>query len=245
MVLSSWEPPIWRGSGTRGHRILDDLGCFRRIRSMIRARVDVWSPDPAIIEQASALILAGSIVAIPTDTLYGLAADPFSVVAVGRVVAVKGRRPGHAMPLVAADSLQVARWIGRLPDLGLRLADRFWPGPLTLILAAPDTIASAVVGGTGKVGVRVPAHGVPRALCAACNRPLTATSANRTGQPPTGDPDEVAASLAERIDMLLDAGRTEGGPPSTLVDVTGEAPVLVRAGAISWEAVLESVNTLD
>ncbi len=212
---------------------------------MIRARVDVWSPDPAVIEQACAFILAGSVVAIPTDTLYGLAADPFSTVAVERLVTAKGRRPDHAMPLVAADTLQVARWIGPLPHLGRRLADRFWPGPLTLILAAPDRIAAAVVGKTGTVGVRVPAHAVPRALCAACDRPLTATSANLTGQPPTGDPDEVAASLAERIDMLLDAGRTAGGPPSTLVDVTGEAPALVRAGAISWQSVLEIVSEGD
>lgn len=212
---------------------------------MIRARVDMRSPDPAVIERACALILAGSVVAIPTDTVYGLAADPFNAVAVGRVVTAKGRRPEHAMALVAADSLQVARWIGPLPHLGRRLADRFWPGPLTLILAAPDTIASAVVGGTGKVGVRVPDHAVPRALCAACDRPLTATSANLTGQPSTDDPDEVAASLAERIDMLLDAGRTAGGLASTVVDVTGEAPVLVRAGAISWQAVLQSVDEVD
>jgi L-threonylcarbamoyladenylate synthase len=209
---------------------------------MIRAKVDASSPDSAAIDQARALILAGSVVAIPTDTLYGLAADPFDDVAVGRLAAAKGRRPDHAIPLVAADAFQVARWIGRLPDLGRRLADRFWPGPLTLLLAAPETIAEAVAGGTGKVGVRVPAHAVPRALCAACDRPLTATSANLTGQPPTRDPDDVAASLVDRIDMLLDAGRTAGGPPSTLVDVTGEAPVLVRAGAIAWDAVLDSVR---
>lgn len=189
--------------------------------------------------RAAASIRAGGVVAIPTDTLYGLAADPFNADAVGRVFAIKGRTAEWALPLVAADAAQIAAHLGALPPLALPLAARFWPGPLTLLVLASDRLAPEVTGGTGRVGVRVPAHLVARRLCEACERPLTATSANLSGQPAADDPDEVARSLGRGSDiMLLDAGKTPGGPPSTIVDVTMAEPRLVRAGAISWEAVL-------
>jgi L-threonylcarbamoyladenylate synthase len=98
-------------------------------------------------------------------------------------------------------------------------------------------LARDVDGGTGQVGVRVPDHGIARAIAAACGRPITATSANISGGPATADPDAVERTLGDRIDLLIDAGPTPGGPPSTIVDVAGGAPRLVRAGAIPWEAV--------
>jgi L-threonylcarbamoyladenylate synthase len=118
-----------------------------------------------------------------------------------------------------------------------RLAARFWPGPLTLVMPAPPRLAPEVTAGSGTVGVRVPSHAVARALCAAFERPVTATSANISGQPATDNPDEVAAKLAAVLDLLLDSGTTPGGPPSTIVDVTREEMRLIRAGAVSWEDV--------
>jgi L-threonylcarbamoyladenylate synthase len=115
-----------------------------------------------------------------------------------------------------------------------RLALKFWPGPLTLLIAAPAALASEVTAGTGRVGVRVPAHDVAREVCRAADRPLTATSANRSGQPATADPDEVERALGDDVDLLIDAGLTPGGAPSTIVDVTDAAPRLVRAGAVPW-----------
>ncbi len=204
---------------------------------MRRVAIDPRSPATAAIDAAAAAVLAGHVVAIPTDTLYGLAADPFSAAAVARLYAVKARPLERALPLVAADVEQVAARLGALPPLARRLAERFWPGPLTLLVPAPAALAAGVSGGTGRVGVRVPDHEVPRALCRAAGRPLTATSANVSGEPPSADPDQIARAIGERVALLLDAGPTPGGPPSTIVDATGATPALVREGAIPWEQV--------
>ena len=204
---------------------------------MRRVFVDPESPQRDAIQEAAKWILAGGIVAIPTDTLYGLAANPFSATAVARVFAVKGRDAARALPLIAADAAQVATHMGDLPRSGERLAERFWPGPLTLIVRAPPTLVADVTGGTGTVGVRVPADAVARAICAACARPLTATSANVSGAPATSDPDQVERTLGDRLDLLIDTGPTRGGAPSTIVDMTGAEPTLVRAGAIAWDEI--------
>lgn len=186
---------------------------------------------------AVAVIRGGGVVALPTDTLYGLAADPFCADAVAKVFAAKGRAAERALPLIAADLQQVIERIGPLSPLALRLAGRFWPGPLTLVVAAPATLDARVTGGAGTVGIRVPGHAVARALCRACDVPLTATSANVSGAPPPDDPDDVERTLEGRVDLLIDAGRTTGGPPSTIVEVSGPRPTLVRSGAIPWPEV--------
>lgn len=203
---------------------------------MRRLLVDPGSPQRDALQEAAKWIRAGGVVAIPTDTLYGLAADPFSADAVARVFSVKGRTAERALGLIAADARQIAAHIGPLPRAGVRLAERFWPGPLTLLVAAPVPLARNVAGGTGLVGVRVPAHDIARAICRAADRPLTATSANISGEPATSDPDEVERALGGCIDLLIDVGRTPGGAPSTIVDLAGE-PRLVRAGAIPWDEI--------
>jgi L-threonylcarbamoyladenylate synthase len=216
---------------------------------VIRLRVHAVDPDPALVSRAAASIAAGGIVALPTDTLYGLAADPFNADAVHRLFALKGRATGQALPLIAFDSTQITRQLGPLGHMAQRLADRFWPGPLTLLVSVPRgtplpgvprPLAEAVSAGTGRVGVRVPAHAVARALCAAAGTLLTATSANVSGQPPTDDPDAVAAAIGGAIDILLDAGTTPGGPPSTIIDVpdvAGGELRLIRPGALGWDEV--------
>jgi L-threonylcarbamoyladenylate synthase len=156
---------------------------------------------------------------------------------VARVFEVKGRPAARALPLMAYDIAQVTASLGRLTPIGERLAAAYWPGPLTLLVAAPSALAPDVSGGTGKIGVRVPDDAVARAVCRAVGRPLTATSANISGQPATADPDEVERALGARIDLLLDGGPTRGGAPSTIVDVTEAAPRMVRAGVIAWDEI--------
>jgi L-threonylcarbamoyladenylate synthase len=213
---------------------------------MRRVFVDREAPQRDAIQEAAKWILNGGLVALPTDTLYGLAVDPFSSDAVARIFVVKGRSAERALPLIAADTSQVIAHLSRLPELAQQLVHRFWPGPLTLLVDAPVALARDVTGGTGKVGVRVPADAVARAICAEAGRPITATSANISGEPATSDPDQVERSLGDRLDLLVDTGRTAGGAPSTIVDVTGIEPMLVRAGAISWDdiqACLHNVPT--
>lgn len=203
---------------------------------MRRVFVDPESPQRDALHEAATWIRGGGVVAIPTDTLYGLAADPFSAEASARVFALKGRAADRALPLIAADIEQIAGHIGALSRAGERLAQRFWPGPLTLLVAAPFVLAKNVGGGTERVGVRVPAHPVACAICRAVGRPVTATSANISGQPATAEADDVERTLGDRLDLLIDAGRAPGGAPSTIVDVTAE-PRLVRPGAIPWELI--------
>lgn len=209
---------------------------------MLRVVVDPVQPDPAAVARAAATLRTGGVVAMPTDTLYGLAADPWNPAAVARVFAVKGRPDDRALPLVAADVDQVKEWIGELDAVATRLVQRFWPGPLTLVMRAPAAIAPEVTAGGSTVGVRVPSHAVTRALCAAFGCPLTATSANISGQAATDNPDEVADRLSGGLDLLLDAGATPGGAPSTIVDVTHGEVQLIRAGAVSWKDVQACVR---
>jgi L-threonylcarbamoyladenylate synthase len=196
------------------------------------------------IAAAATAIRSGLVVAIPTDTLYGLAADPFREDAVARIFEAKARPAERAVPLIAADTEQVVARLGALSAVARRLANAFWPGPLTLLVHAPDALADIVTGGTGRVGVRVPAQPTARALCRACATPLTATSANISDRPATNDPDEVARTLASRIELLIDDGKTAGGAPSTIVDVTSEMPRLVRPGVVEWDRVLACVQRL-
>jgi L-threonylcarbamoyladenylate synthase len=204
---------------------------------MRRVFVDPGAPQRDAIAEAAKWIRLGRVVAIPTDTLYGLAADPWQAAAVARVFAVKGRSAERAIPLIAADIEQVTRSIGPLAPLARRLADQFWPGPLTLLLPAPLALAPDVTGGTGAVGVRVPDERVARAIAAAVGAPITATSANISGEPATNDPELVERALGAAIDLLVDVGFTRGGSPSTIVDVTCPAATLVREGAVSWERI--------
>ena len=168
------------------------------------------------------------IVAFPTDTLYGLAVNPASPAAVRQLFDLKGREPRAALPLIAASAQQIEMCCGRLGPTGSRLAARFWPGPLSLIVDAPASIAAEVHGGRRSIAVRVPAQAVAIALCEAFGGLLTATSANRSGELPVAD----ARAL----------GALAGGPPSTIVDARDGAPMLVRAGAIAWDRVLKSLQ---
>jgi L-threonylcarbamoyladenylate synthase len=203
--------------------------------------VDPRAPDETVVARAARILLDGGIVAYPTDTLYGLGVDPRDARAVQRLFAVKQRSGTQPIPLIAADQAQVEREVGRLNPLARRLAAAFWPGPLTLVIAAFPAISSGVHDAAGHVGVRVPAHAVARMLAARAGCAITSTSANLSGEPPPDSPAEVLAGLGAYIDALLDAGPAPGGLPSTIVDTTHGAPALVREGVVPWARVLECV----
>jgi len=205
-----------------------------------RQRLEPAGVDDEDLREAAAWIVAGGIVAYPTDTYYGLAADPASPAALQHLFDLKGREPSMAVPLIAASLGQVEAAVGRLRGASARLARAFWPGPLSLVLDAPAWMASAVHGGRRTVAIRVPDHAVARALAGAFGRPVTATSANRTGDAPAETADDLTAFAADPRVFVIDGGRTRGGAPSTLVDARAGDPVCVRAGAIAWDRVLTS-----
>ncbi len=181
----------------------------------------------------------GHVLAFPTDTLYGLAADPRNASAVGKLYRIKGRAVDEAVPLIAADVGQLDACRTELPPIARRLMDHFWPGPLTLVVPAWGGLCPELLGGRNTVAVRVPDHPIARAIARAFGHPITSTSANRSGQPGTADPAEVRRVLGAQLDGLIDAGPSPGGLPSTIVDATGPVLRLIRAGAVPWERVLE------
>lgn len=207
---------------------------------MRRIEVSRHTAGPAEVGPAIDWLRAGGVVAYPTDTLYGLAVDPTSAAAVETLFDLKGRDASSAIPLIAASLEQVAAWC-HLSSASRTLAEVFWPGPLSLICDAPATIVPAVHAGFGTVAIRVPAHPVARALASAWGAPLTATSANRSGEPAADRPEALAGIVDDRL-LLIDAGRTSGGAPSTIVDARTSEPRLVRAGVIPWNRVLNSLQ---
>jgi L-threonylcarbamoyladenylate synthase len=206
----------------------------------LRLRVNPREPDPAVVRQAAEMIRQGLIVAYPTDTLYGLGADPRNATAVRRLFDLKGRPEASALTLIAADVAQV-REAAEMTVAAERLAARWWPGPLTVVLEAAPVLAAECLAGGRTVGIRVPDHPVAVALSRAAGFPVTATSANRTGATAASTPDAVAEALPD-VDAILDAGSAPGGPPSTIVYVTASDVTLVRAGVVPWDRVLRSLE---
>ncbi len=204
-------------------------------------RVSPTEPEPAALAHAADILAGGGLVVFPTDTLYGLAADPRNAGAIARVYRAKGRMPERALPLVAGDLVQVEALSTSLSATTRRLADRFWPGPLTLVVDVVPSVVPDVHGGTGTVAVRVPDQAVARALALGLGFPIVATSANRTGSPATPVADVAASALEREADLLLDSGPTTGGLPSTIVDARTDAPRLIREGAIPFSTVLEAL----
>ena len=203
-------------------------------------KVDPLDPDPAVIREAAEMIREGLVVAYPTDTLYGLAVDPRNADAVRRLYELMGRAEASALTLIAADVAH-ARAAGDMTPHAERLAARWWPGPLTLVVRARPILSRDMLGGGVTVGVRIPDHAVAVALARDTGFCVTATSANRSGATAASTPDAVGAALPD-VDAILDGGPARGGPPSTIVDASARAVTLVRQGAVPWERVLKSLQ---
>jgi L-threonylcarbamoyladenylate synthase len=209
---------------------------------MVEFQIETERPDLHALSRAAAILRDGGVVAYPTDTLYGLAANPASASAMAQLYRIKGRPVELAMPLIAAGIQQIEAAGGTIGPASRRLAARFWPGPLTLVIPAWPGLDPLVHAGRGTVAIRVPAHPVARLLAEACGWPITSTSANKSGDPAPIDAGQVRAAFAHELDAVIDAGPTPGGPPSTIVDANGEVPRLVRAGAVPWDRVLECLQ---
>jgi L-threonylcarbamoyladenylate synthase len=188
-----------------------------------------------VIQEASKVILSGGVVAVPTESFYGLAVHALNEQAIERLFRVKGRREENPLLVLIASGEALDPYVREVSDKARKLVGRFWPGGLTLVFVADPVLPPLLTAGTGKIGIRLSSHPVPRALARAVAAPVTGTSANRSGHPSCLTAEEVMEAVGENIDLILDGGRTPGGKGSTVLDVTVDPPVVVREGMVSRE----------
>jgi len=201
----------------------------------------ILKSDPRGIKKAAQIVLEGGIIAFPTETFYGLAADALNEAALKKIFRVKGREEGKPILLLIAGRSCLKGLVQEISPLAERLMEKFWPGPLTLVFNASPQLSPLLTADTGKIGIRHSPHPVTQALVQAVGRAITGTSANLSGQAGTLTAREVHQSLGESLDAVLDGGKTPGGPGSTVLDVSDPSPQVIREGMISrndWEDVI-------
>lgn len=194
--------------------------------------VEILRPDPEALRRAVAVLRRGGVVAFPTDTVYGLGAHSAMAAAIDKLFQVKERERLKAIPLLIARAEDLASVAAQVPEVAWKLAGRFWPGPVTLVVPRAATVLDVLTGGAPSVAVRVPAHELVLRLITTLGVPLATTSANLSGKPEAITAAEVQAALGERVRLILDGGRCPGGVASTVVDVTTDPPSIRRRGAM-------------
>ncbi len=197
------------------------------------------SPDlsrwKAQAEECAELLRQGKVLVLPTETYYGIVADAISPQDVRRVTSLKGREAGKPIPLIAGDVEGVELVAILRGALAKALAERFWPGPLTLVVPARSNLPEEVTGGSKTVGIRIPGPSLALAVALAYGSPLTATSANRAGGIPATTVGELDSAVSEGVDLVVDGGPTPGGEASTVLDLTGNSPRFLRRGTLTAE----------
>jgi len=201
------------------------------------ARSSSSHPEISTIEDAIDALRAGELVVYPTETFYGIAADPSSKSALKRLFAIKERDAAKTVAMIAADTRSAFSLAREVSPIARRLAECFWPGPLTLVLPAGAQIASELVGLSGGVGVRVSSHPTARALAASLERPITATSANRAGYSPAKTLADARNVLGTKIKVYLEGGTLGTSALSTVLEVVGNQWRIIREGAVSGQQI--------
>jgi len=196
--------------------------------------------DPTALDEAMIVLKDGGLVAFPTDTVYGLGALAHNTLGIGQLYAVKGRQAAKAIPILLSDASELSLVTSRVDFRVIRLAERFWPGPLTLVVARHASLPE-ILSPYPTVGVRVPDHPLALALLRRAG-PLATTSANLSDQPSATSAGEVFAQLGGRIPLILDAGKTPGGISSTVVDCSGPELIILRQGPLSMEQILAALD---
>ena len=191
--------------------------------------------DPLALTSAVEVLRRGGIVAYPTDTLFGLGVDALNEAAVERIFEVKGRPQGMPLPLIIGESEQLEMVADTVTECAWKFASAFWPGGLTLVVPVGPNVPALVTARGWKVAVRLPDHPIPRELARQLGRPITGTSANRSGGPDPSTAESVQNQFHNTIDMILRGGSAPAGRSSTVLDITGNQPKVLRHGAVSVE----------
>lgn len=202
-------------------------------------QVHPHEPDPEVVRRAADVIRAGGLVVLPTDTVYGLVCDPRLPQAVSRIYEVKGRRRDLPLALLLRDMSQARTYVEDLPDLAVRAMQEFWPGPLTVVLKDRSDATAAIRAKKASVGLRLPAHVVPRLVAGSLGVALASTSANRSTHPAAHTAEQAVGHLEGLVEMVLDGGAAPLGQESTVLSFLGRQPDVLRAGAIPTQRLQE------
>lgn len=205
--------------------------------------IDPHNIAPSSIEKAITILEAGGVVAFPTETFYGLAADATNEKAVDRIFEIKGRSFNNPIALIISKENDLDLLADNIPEEAKKLMAAFWPGPLTLVFKASPSVSPRLTAGTGKIGIRISSHPIAHALAAGLGRPITATSANLSGGRECTTAEEVRGQMANAQLTVIDGGPTLGGRGSTFLDVTVDPLVLLREGAIYGTAIRIALRT--
>lgn len=193
------------------------------------------------IEKALAIINKGGLIAYPTETFYGLGVKFNDIEALRKLYGTKHRSWNKALPVIIGQKRMLAFVVSSITVSAEKLIEKFWPGPLTLLLSAKPHISEFITANTGKIAVRIPGESFALELAQALDFPITATSANISGMPPADNADDVVRYFKESLDIVIDCGKTHGGMPSTIVDASEEKIRIVRTGAISTEEIFAAL----
>jgi len=204
-------------------------------------KIDPIKPSPERIEEVAQLIKSGGVVIYPTETLYGLGANPFSPRAVMRLYEIKEREEYKPIPFLIKDLQMLTTLVQTIPPIGKTLIQKYWPGPLTLIFWAKDDLHAPLRGKDGKIGLRISLHPIARMIVETLNTPLTSTSANLSGGEDLIDTQKIYQCFGHQVDLIIDGGEVQG-VGSTVVDLTEIPPVIVREGVIRKHFLKEELD---
>lgn len=207
-------------------------------------KLDPKTPDSDVLDRVVSILESGGVIGYPTDTIYGLGASINNFSAVERIIELKGRQKDKPILILAAWLEQVQSLTENFPESAKILASYFWPGPLTLVLPAAKHVTSLLTGGYGTIGVRIPSHKISLELIRRLGTPITSTSANLSGEANPTSAEDVIRVFGDKLDAVIDSGKSPHSVPSTIVSITGAEIKLLREGAISKEKIKEVLGDL-
>lgn len=208
-------------------------------------KIDPSHTDMAMISEIVRIIKAGGVIAYPTETFYGLGADGENEQAVEKVFLIKGRDFKNPISLIIGDRKDLTGLVGNITDAAQRLMDEFWPGGITLVFTASPDISPRLTGGTGKIGIRISSHPIASILAKTFSHPITATSANLSGEGECSSAGEVIQRLGNRIDAVVDGGPTPGKGGTTILDVSVHPPLIIREGIIPTSLIRDTFRRMS